>query len=88
MARTSKNDLVRLDEGDVPEVQEIITFGITRSWIYYTFRSNKKNSLVREKVYLHKIDDQISFIEVRTQEDADLLSRDLKMSNNKIKYFI
>ena len=33
----------------------------------------EKNSLVGDKVYLHKIHDQVSFIEIRNQNDADLV---------------
>lgn len=75
----SQDNLVRLDEGDIPrEFKKSLLLGshglgcITHSEVL------RKNSLVGKKVYLHKIDDQISFIEVRSQKDADLLYKRFK----------
>ena len=75
----SNDNLERLDEGDIPrEFKKSLLLGshglgcVTHSEVL------RKNSLVGKKVFLHKIDDQISFIEVRSQKDADFLYKRFK----------
>ena len=77
--QNDNNNLVRLDEGDIPrEFKKSLMLGshglgcITHSEVV------RQNTLVGERVYLHKIHDQVSFIEIRNQNDADLVSERFK----------
>ena len=71
----SKDNLVRLDEGDIPrEFKKSLLLGSHGLGCITHAEVIRKNSLVGDKVYLHKIYDQVSFIEVRNQEDANLVS--------------
>ena len=79
MARKSKDNLVRLDEGDIPrEFKKSLLLGSHGLGCITHAEVIRKNSLVGDKVYLHKIHDQVSFIEVRNQDDADLVSERFK----------
>ena len=75
----SKDNLVRLDEGDIPrEFKKSLLLGSHGLGCITHAEVIRKNSLVGDKVYLHKIFDQVSFIEVRNQDDANLISERFK----------
>ena len=75
----SKDNLVRLDEGDIPrEFKKSLLLGSHGLGCITHAEVIRKNSLVGDKVYLHKIYDQVSFIEVRNQDDANLISQRFK----------
>ena len=70
--QTNSNNLVRIDEGDIPrDFKKSLLLGshglgcVTHSEII------RQNTLVGERVYLHNIEDKLSFIEVRSQSEAD-----------------
>ena len=69
-----QNHLVRLDDGDIPRVfKKSLQLGFHGLGCVTHAEVIRKNTLVGEKVYLHNIDDQVSFIEVRTQSDVDFI---------------
>ena len=64
--------IIRLDEGDVPrEFKKSLILGSHGLGCISHSEVIRKNSLVGNKVYLHNINDQVSFIEIRNQQEAD-----------------
>lgn len=68
------NNLVRLDEGDIPrEFKRSLLLGSHGLGCVTHAEVIRKNTLVGDKVYLQNINDQISFIEVRNQSDVNFI---------------
>ena len=75
----SKNDLVRLDEGDVPrEFKKSLLLGSHGLGCVSHAEVIRRNTLVGDKVHLMPINNQLNFIEVRTQENANYFSKRFK----------
>ena len=67
-----QKNIIRLDEGDVPrEFKKSLILGSHGLGCISHSEVVRKKTLVGNKVYLHKIEDQISFIEVRNQKEAN-----------------
>ena len=66
------NNIVRLDEGDIPrEFKKSLLLGSHGLGCITHAEIVRKNTLVGNKVFLQQIEDQISFLEIRDQKDAD-----------------
>ena len=75
----NQKGLVRLDEGDIPRAyKKSLLLGSHGLGCITHAEVIRNKSLVGKKVYLHKINDQVSFIELRSQEDADFIFKIFK----------
>ena len=73
------NNIVRLDEGDIPrEFKKSLILGSHGLGCITHAEVVRRNTLVGEKVYLQNIEDQISFIEVRSQADVDFIFKRMR----------
>ena len=73
------DNIVRLDEGDIPrEFKKSLLLGSHGLGCITHAEVVRKNTLVGNKVFLQKIKDQISFLEVRNQKDADSIYERMK----------
>ena len=74
-----QKNIIRLDEGDVPrEFKKSLILGAHGLGCISHSEVVRKNSLVGDRIYLHKIDDQVSFIEIRNQKEADYFYKRFK----------
>ncbi|MBC69387.1 glycosyltransferase [Acinetobacter sp.] len=73
------DNIVRLDEGDIPrEFKKSLLLGSHGLGCITHAEVVRKNTLVGNKVFLQKIKDQISFLEVRNQKEADSIYERMK----------
>ena len=73
------DNIVRLDEGDIPrEFKKSLLLGSHGLGCITHAEVVRKNTLVGNKVFLQKIKDQISFLEVRSQKEADSIYERMK----------
>ena len=70
----SKDNLVRLDEGDIPRNLKNLYCWDHKDLVVSHTRIIRKNSLVGDKVYLHKIYDQVSLLKLETKMMLILLA--------------
>jgi glycosyltransferase involved in cell wall biosynthesis len=72
----SKDNLIRLDDGDIPrKYKKSLLLGSHGLGCVSHAEVIRRNTLVGEKVHLMPINNQLNFIEVRTQENADYFSK-------------
>ena len=73
------DNIVRLDEGDIPrEFKKSLLLGSHGLGCITHAEVVRKNTLVGNKVFLQNIKDQISFLEVRNQKEADRIYERMK----------
>ena len=71
--------IIRLDEGDIPrQFKKSLLLGSHGLGCITHAEVVRKNTLVGNKVFLQQIKDQISFLEVRDQKDADYIYQKMK----------
>ena len=77
----SNDNLVRLDEGDIPrEYKKSLLLGSHGLGCVSHAEVIRKNTLVGDRVHLMPINNQLNFIEVRTQEQANYFSQKISFS--------
>ena len=78
----SDSNLIRLDEGDIPrKYKKSLLLGSHGLGCVSHSEVIRRNTLVGDKVHLMPIDNQINFIEVRTQEQADYFSKKISFND-------
>ena len=77
----SNDNLVRLDEGDIPrKYKKSLLLGSHGLGCVSHAEVIRRNTLVGDRVHLMPINNQLNFIEVRTQEQANYFSQKISFS--------